>query len=431
MGRGAKPSSGEVRDLTQGGLGVVALEDGHWYEVPGALPGDQVSFVPTKRSQGKLLKVLRPGPERVDPPCRHVAACGGCPLMSLAPDAQRRFKLQWVERAVGREATWHDGAHLGSRVRARLGFETEGGRRIGYRRRKQRDLLAPDRCVILAAPLQGALEWLREELLPLLQGQGELSLALGEGRRPVLRVESASPQPEGVYTRLSGRIENGALAGASVLVGGATQPAVLGDPDPRLVTGAGGMLRLPSGGFSQARDDLNPRLQELVLQGCLGDRPEAKPLQVLELYAGAGNFSIPLAKAGASVVAVEQDPGLVAYGRRNEAAVRTGGAFAGQVVFSEGDAALLPKSLLRKLQDGAFSVLLLDPPRAGALEALKALPLHAVSTVVMVSCNPATLAKDMGFLRDAGFSVEEAHAVDMFPHTAHVESVVRLGRPVL
>ena len=139
--------------------------------------------------------------------------------------------------------------------------------------------------------------------------------------------------------------------------------------------------------------------------------------RVLDLFCGLGNFTLPLARRAGAVVGVEGDAGLVARARDN--AAHNGLA---NVHFHAAD---LAKDLSGEpWMKAGFDKLLLDPPRAGAAEVLAQLPLKGIDRIVYVSCHPGSLARDAGFLvRERGYTLKAAGAMDMFPHTAHVESI--------
>ncbi|MEO1172785.1 MAG: hypothetical protein AAFX94_12165, partial [Myxococcota bacterium] len=169
-------------------------------------------------------------------------------------------------------------------------------------------------------------------------------------------------------------------------------------------------LRFEPGLFTQAFPEVNDSMVELVQKLV---RPR-DGVRVLELHAGVGNFTVPLARAGASVVAVEEVRRSAVLNRRN--AVAAGVAVEAR---AQKDVDAL---------DGSYDVLLLDPPRIGARAVAEQIDRCPVSTIVYVSCDPATLARDAAILQGKGYGVESLHVLDMFPQTPHVESVMVLKR---
>jgi 23S rRNA (uracil1939-C5)-methyltransferase len=405
--------SGYVRDIARGGEAVVATDQGVVL-APLAVPGEEVEVDRIERrggvERGRLARVRAPSHHRVEAPCERAEACGGCPLMTLSIGEQRRFKAGWVAEAVG----WTEvpmrapSPDLAYRRRARLAFQaTSAGARLGYRGHRSRHVVDVPTCPVLAPVLDDALERVRRELAPHLVGRGELRLTVGTGGRPVVSLSSAEPQPPALYS--AARELVGAFAGVALYLGGATTPAVFGDPAEELEGPGGDLLRGPAGAFSQANDAVNEALVETVVQ-----LAEPAGRTVVELYAGMGNLTVPLARRAARVVAVERDP---AAARAAEENLRRAGLTA-EVRAGEAEAEPLPKA----------DVLVLDPPRTGARDALGRALGTGAERIVYVSCDPVTLGRDVATLRDAGYEVDHAMAFDMFPHTAHVEAVVRLRR---
>jgi 23S rRNA (uracil1939-C5)-methyltransferase len=226
-------------------------------------------------------------------------------------------------------------------------------------------------------------------------------------------VLTRAPQPEAVYRAARALVDEGAFAGVSLRIGEATRPAVADAGDCRqhaLGHDAVPMLA-PVHAFAQANAAANALLVARV-----AELAEPDGARVLELFAGHGNLTVALATARA-LTALELDRDAVAALRENLSAR---GHTHVQVV--EADASRLPRD--------AFDVVVLDPPREGAREALAVLSTRAPAPerIVYVSCDPSTLARDLGLLAAAGYRPDAASVVDMFPQTAHLESLVRLRK---
>jgi 23S rRNA (uracil1939-C5)-methyltransferase len=294
---------------------------------------------------------------------------------------------------------------LGYRRRARLHVERG---RIGWRVRRSDRLLDVERCLVLDDVLSAALAAIRAEVLPLLAGSGELRLAHG-GSLAVAALEMDDPQPPEVYRACEGLVPR--LAGVGLDAGRTGTFATFGDPRERTTAADGLPLEGTVGGFSQAHDEINTRLAAAVVE--LAAPAGAR---VLELYAGTGNLSVMLAPAASSFVAVEEDRAASESLRRNLTA--RGIAHAKVIA---GDAA-------SEGGGGAIDVIVLDPPRTGAKDALAAIAARRPQRIVYVSCDTATLGRDLARLRDLGFITDRALAFEMFPQTSHVETVVRLQR---
>ncbi|MCA9530913.1 MAG: class I SAM-dependent RNA methyltransferase [Myxococcales bacterium] len=415
---------------------------------PLALPEERVVLGAVRRSgralRGRVVRVEASSPERVPPVCAHVEACGGCPLMVASRALERDFKLGRLrqalaralvagpEGAAAREAPidgsmpaaalpvgWHEGpATEAYRRRARLAFDArgagaEGGApRLGYRRRRGNTLVDVERCPVLAPPLDDAWQAIRALLRGVLAGHGEIGLALVDRERVSVHIRAAEPQPPAAYAACEALLEQASVAGVSLSVLDAP-PATWGDgvervPSDRLEAP---WLEGTAGGFSQANDAVNAALVRHVVE-----LAEPAGARVLELYCGHGNLTVPLAVRARHVVAVEQSAEACRACERNlrarglTASVRCADAASG----AWGDA--------------RFDVVVLDPPRVGAADALPRIVEARPERVVYVSCDPRSLGRDLTWLGEQGYAVDRADAFDMFPHTAHVESVVRLRR---
>ena len=400
-----------MRDLARLGDAVVETQVGTVL-VPGAYPGERIELADVRKRggalRGRLVRVLVPSPDRRDAPCPHVDRCGGCPWMSLDPGRQGEIKRGFVEHAAGIEVVMHAApADLGYRRRARLAFDRG---RIGYRQRRSRAIADVPTCAVLAPALRAALGLVRAEWGGKLDGDGEIALAIGEGARAVVALRSDTPQPPAVYEGARALAARGEIAGVSIRAGGASVDARFGDPREQTLGLDAAPLWGSVFGFSQAQDVVNAALVTTVLA-----LAEPVGARVLELYAGHGNLTVALAAQATEVIAVEADPDAAEACRRNladrglRAKVITGDAAA--------HAAGAP-----------VDAVVLDPPRTGARDALEGIVGRSPERIVYVSCDTATLARDVAELRRARYIPDRAHAFDMFPHTAHVEAVVRLMR---
>jgi len=411
---------GRVRDIVQSGEAVLESEHGVVF-VRGALRGERVlvSLDPKAKRplRARLLSVLEPAPERT-PVCPHVQRCGGCPLMHASLAEQRALKLGFLQSALKKagaptelEVT-HTVAEevLGYRRRARLAVK--GGRAplLGYRRERSHDLVDVDSCSVLHPALAGALEPLRTLLAPHVAGQGELSLALGKGGRPVLVARLSEAQPPALYGACDRMHADGHFAGIALYAAGASMPASFGDASEWSEGADGEPLEGSLGGFSQAHAAVNRALVERVRTLC---QPTERRL--MELFAGHGNFTIALAREALQYTAVEQDRQATLALRRN----LERRALKAKVVEADALAYAIPSQL---------DVALLDPPRAGAPGLLGRLAQKKVARIVYVSCDPQTLARDLTEVLPLGYRLTWAEAFEMFPQTADLESVVRLER---
>lgn len=431
----AEPETGTVAGLNHDGAGVVRGAKAAF--VPGSLPGEQIRFVRRQRHRqyddAELLEVLVPAADRVAPRCAHFGVCGGCALQHLAPEAQLAAKQGELAEALQRIGNvapeeWFAplaGPRWAYRRRARLGakYVPKRGRvLVGFRERAKPYVAALTRCEILAAPVDGLIEPLSELLTGMQAREAvpQIEVAVADAATAlVFRV--LEPLGEADLARLR-EFERYRAVHVFLQPGGLDSVAPLTSPAPRLAYALprfGLELEFEPIDFIQVNGLLNRELvgRAVDLLGCgPGDH-------VLDLFCGLGNFTLPIARSGASVFGVEGDAGLVARARRN--AERNG---LGEVRFAAANLAA-PEAGAPWLA-GPCSHVLLDPPRAGALEMLPAVAALAPARIVYVSCHPGSLARDLGVLcGEHGYRLRGAGVIDMFPHTTHVESIALLERP--
>ena len=409
---------GNVRAIGRGGDAVVVTSNGVVL-VRGALPGDRIELTLTSSKRGaareRLVRLLRASEERREPRCADAARCGGCPLMIAGPSLQRDIKQGFLRDACrglpGGEDTpieWvASSLEFGYRRRARLAWHRDT---IGYRQLHSKRVTDIVECGVLVEPLRHGWDEVRDCVAPLLRGSGEIQLQLTGGDRVVVDLHANDDQAPQLFEACDALCKRPVIAGVTLRTRDAGRPASWGETDVTIPMEEGGTLEGPAGAFSQANDGVNTRLVEAVVE--LAD-PEG--LRVLELHCGVGNFTVGLAAHAKTLVAVEQDPRAVEACQRN---LKRRGLRARVAV---GDANLPPK--------GHYDVLVLDPPRQGAkalFEQNDVLP--GPKRVIYVSCDTATLARDLQLATAKGYRIDRLIGFDMFPQTAHLESLVRLVR---
>ncbi|MCP5328767.1 MAG: 23S rRNA (uracil(1939)-C(5))-methyltransferase RlmD [Steroidobacteraceae bacterium] len=432
----AEPETGTVAGLNHDGAGVVRGAKAAF--VPGALPGEEVRFVRRRRHRqhddAELLEVLRPSADRVEPRCAHFGVCGGCALQHMAPDAQLAAKQGELAEALQRigQVTpdeWFAplaGPRWAYRRRARLGARYVIQRErvlVGFRERQKPYVAALARCEILAAPVGTLIEPLGQLLTGMAAREAipQIEVAVGDAATAlVFRVLAALPP--GDLEALRG-FERQHGVHVFLQPGGLDTVQPLTPPGPRLTYSLpefGLELEFQPADFIQVNGELNRALVERALQllDCgPGDR-------VLDLFCGLGNFTLPIARRGATVLGVEGDAGLVARARQNAERAGLGGASFVAANLAQ------PEAATAAWLAGPWTHVLLDPPRAGALEMLPAAAALRPGRIVYVSCHPGSLARDLGILcGEHGYRLRGAGVVDMFPHTTHVESIAVLERP--
>lgn len=426
--------SAQVTALSHDGRGVARLK-GKTVFIEDALPGEEVTyrFLRQRRDfdEAQTVEIIHAAPERVTPRCAQYGVCGGCMLQHLNPDAQvaakQRVLMDNLQRIGGAapESILSPllGPVWGYRRRARLSVHSDGpGRvRVGFMERHRPYVTATERCHVLD-PKAGELITPLGELigsLSIATRLPQIEVAVGDSATVLLmRVLSpVSEQDKGKLavfeTRHGVHIELQAQAGGpGVPLAG--KPARL---QYRLIEPDIAIDFLPMD-FIQVNGEVNRKLVQLALRE-LDPQPGDS---VLDLFSGLGNFSLPLARLAASVTGVEGELGLVQRARAN--AERNGLRNAG---FEHAD-------LFAGAQPGAwagrkYSHILLDPPRAGAREVIGLFPRFEAVKLVYVSCHSATLARDAKTLVEGqGWRLTRAGVLDMFPHTAHVESIAVFER---
>ncbi len=407
--------AGRVRAVGRGGDAVIETGEGIVL-APGGLPGEQVELELTRArrgaARGRIIRLLERAQERREPPCAVADRCGGCPLMIAEMSLQRRIKESFLREACeglpgasDSELVWVAAPEeLGYRRRARLAWF---GQTFGYRQRHSARVVDIARCIVLAQPLQRAWDATREHLRTSIGGQGEIQLSLSDAVVVVELRTSDEQRPE-LFDACGQLSQTLGIGGVSLRSSDTGKPAVWGEAMVGARAHDESSLWGPAGSFSQANDRINQMLVEHVVA-----LAEPAGMRVLELHCGIGNFTVALAEAAGTLVAVEQDASAVDACRANLAARRL------QARVVEGNANRPPK--------GRYDVVVLDPPRQGAKDLFEeADHWRGTRRIVYVSCDTATLGRDLRLARDRGYRIDRMIAFDMFPQTAHLESLVRL-----
>lgn len=419
-----------INGLTHDGRGVGRHESKAVF-VTGALVGERVLAQQTGKNrnfdEARVTAILEPSPDRIEPRCPHFGVCSGCVLQHLSTDKQIEAKQQvlldnlqrighvtpakvmpvlstqaWSYRRKGRFSVRY--------------VEKKGGVLVGFREQDPRFVAQLNHChtavpavAALINPLSeliGGLSARRDiPQVEFIQGDGPVALVfrhLSALEAPDLSMLSAFGerhdvqiflQPGGVHTVHPIRADY--------------PPLNFG------LAGSGINLQFKPLDFIQ----VNAAMNELMIDRALQLLQPSPSDIVLDLFCGLGNFTLPLAKTVSEAIGVEGDAGLVERAREN--ARRNG---IDNAVFFAADLSKDISAQLWKTQ--RFNKLLLDPPRAGALDVLKQLDLNGVERIVYVSCHPASLARDAAYLvQERGYRLLQAGAMDMFPQTAHVESI--------
>lgn len=395
----------EIERLLPGGVGLAHAE-GLTLFVSLAAPGD-VLRIRIDRTQGRvgfasLVEIIKPSPVRVEPPCPYFGRCGGCDFQQLTYEAQLEAKVEIIRDCLHRiarmEAPPSEIPITPSanqwRYRARAMWQVDAqARLLGYFERGSNRVCDVEYCAVLVPELQETLEQvrnaIRSETPPLLR---DIEAVVGDGG------VSVAPEIAGFKTQIVSRV-----------IGNET-------------------YHFSADSFFQINQEL---LEALIAEALRDDEGTL----AIDLYCGVGLFTLPLARRFERVVGVEGNPHAGEFARRNLEFAKLGSSSTvtdGVERGSLGSAEIVTARVGDWLKQhsrafGPVDFLLLDPPRSGCENAVIAgiLALRP-RKIAYVSCDPATLARDLKKLLDGGYTLDSIVAFDMFPQTHHVETVVRL-----
>ncbi|MGH9487931.1 MAG: class I SAM-dependent RNA methyltransferase [Terriglobales bacterium] len=367
-----------IEKLIQGGDGLARLPPGSSGRrqvvfVPFTLPGERVR-VALEGRRARLLQILEASPHRIAPACEYFGRCGGCQVQHTTPEHQcalkREILLETLQRTGG--VVWKGEVQLHAAepwaYRNRIRVQAVPGAGVGYYEAGSHRVLPISHCPIASPALNG--------------GLGKLA---------------ATPPPERMEIGLTVDNHDGGLESDA----------------PLFFEVAGRNYRVSPGAFFQA----NRFLADSLVQGVTGGESGRT---AVDLFSGVGLFALPLAEAFARLEAVESHPIAVRDLRHNLAPVRTAAVTI---------AALPALDYLRQRGGGTVDLLVADPPRAGLGPALSAaIAALAPDRLHLVSCDPATLGRDLRPLLASGYAIVELHLFDLFPQTAQIESIVKLTR---
>lgn len=430
------PREINIESVAHDGRGVGRGEDGKVVFVDFALPGERVRYVPVMNRKsylfGTTIEVLEASEHRIEPKCAVFGDCGGCVLQHLDENVQIQYKQQQLLENfkkigdVQPDALLEPmtGAHWGYRRRARLGAKfvpKKGGMIIGFRERNTSYIQPTDKCEVLYPEVSALFPDLRSTLeqtscndkIP----QVEISVSDNAIVMIVRHLETFIQSDLDLLTDFAKRNDVQVFLQPGNLK--SVHPLYPAKPDALYYDFPDFDIRvefLPTD-FIQVNGGINQQLVAKTIE--LLDVQQDD--RVLDLFCGVGNFTLPLARRSNHVVGVEGDQALVNRAIHNRQLNKLD-----NLEFHFGD---LFKEDMSSSSHGdwleqKFDKILLDPPRSGAAEMIKRLPEFEASKVVYVSCGPATLARDAGVMvNQHGYRMTYAGVIDMFPHTAHVESI--------
>lgn len=430
---------GIIESLDHEARGIARL-DGKTVFVDAALPGEIVEYASFRRKPsyelGHLVNVLKPSTARVEPKCPHFGICGGCSMQHMEPSAQVAAKQRVLE-----DSLWHvgrvrpetilppiQGAPWAYRHRARLAvrqISKKGGMLVGFHEWRSSFIADMQSCPILPPHVS-------ELLMPLRELFGALSIA---DRLPHIEIsvgESCTALVLRILEPLKGRDEH-CLRDFADHYGVVIYLQPKGpDSAYRFHPSAGPRLSYTLPEFDLELDfrptdftQVNHAVNRVLVRRALRLLDPLPGDRIADMFCGLGNFTLPIARSGATVVGIEGSEGLVQRGRENALA----NGLAAQVEFGVANLFECSEASLEAL--GRFDKMLIDPPRDGAHELVKAIAeKDGPQRIVYVSCNPSTLARDAAVLvAGKGYRFVSAGAVNMFPQTSHIESIAVFERP--
>jgi 23S rRNA (uracil1939-C5)-methyltransferase len=438
-----------IASLDQEGRGIARV-DGKAVFVEGALPGETVRAVTLKRKAhyevARAESIVVPSAARVVPRCPHFGVCGGCTLQHCDVGVQVAAKQRALE-----DALWHiarvraalilpaiHGPSWGYRNRARLSVRhvpKKGGVLVGFHERKSSFVADMTSCAVLPPKISALLPELRalvgamsvRDRLPQIEvAVGDVAPAPGQVAASdavhalVLRILAPlAPEDE----RRLGAFASQHGVQFYLQTGGPETVTPFPPPEPAL------RYELPEFGlvfpYSPTEfTQVNPAINRVLVRRAIGLLDPKPGERIADFYCGLGNFTLPIARRGAEAIGVEGSATLVRRAERNAAL----NGLAARATFRTMDLFAVTAESVEALQP--FAKALVDPPREGAIALVKALPPDGgPSRIVYVSCSPATLARDAAVLvHERGYALAAAGVVNMFPHTAHVESVALFER---
>ncbi|MBS4098314.1 MAG: 23S rRNA (uracil(1939)-C(5))-methyltransferase RlmD [Sulfuricella sp.] len=421
-----------IESLDHEGRGVAHV-DGKAVFIEGALPGEVVEYVIFKKKdsydQANATRIVKPSFLRTSPKCRYFGVCGGCSMQHLEADAQVAAKQRVLE-----DNLWHIGkvkpqailpAIYGQaweyRHRARLSVRyvhKKGGVLIGFHEKRSSFVVDMSSCEILPARISALIDPLRELVgaLSIRERLPQFEIAMGQNVDVMVirNLDALTAEDEKLLKTFA---ERHAIQFFLQPKGPETVHPFHPLDAPELtytLPEFDVVMPFHPTEFTQ----VNPAINRMLVRRALALLDPQPGERVADLFCGLGNFTLPIARQGAQVLGVEGSEMLVRRARSNA----EGNGLADRASFQVANLFETTEASLAEL--GRFDKMLIDPPRDGAIEVVKSLGENAPRRIVYVSCNPSTLARDASVLVfTQGYQLKAAGVVNMFPHTAHVESI--------
>jgi 23S rRNA (uracil1939-C5)-methyltransferase len=408
----------EVNAMTFGPYAVARL-DGLTVMVPNAAPGDrlEVRIASQRRdfSIANIERVIEPGPDRRETPCPFLPRCGGCDWQHLAYPAQLRAKADLIAAGLRRAHIEVNSENLiepapeefGYRSRIRLKVGRDG--KLGFYKFGSNALVEIDHCMVASSGLK-----LPNALASGLWRNLDEIEVVESGAREVITAMMRKPASLAEVGKAREIYEHDATIQGIILRSGRVRE-VIGDPAISINVEGGLDLTVDADLFSQVNHAQNRKLIATVMEMSAIEAG----MKVLDIFCGAGNMSLPAARRGAIVNGIDADGLAIAAAAKN--VQRLGFA---DTSFVTGKATAALNFLIRAKYRP--QVVILDPPRTGAAELMDPIVKMHPRSIIYVSCDVSTLARDLRTLTDAGYSAQRIRAFDFFPNTHHAEIAAHL-----
>jgi 23S rRNA (uracil1939-C5)-methyltransferase len=407
----------EINAMTFGPYGVGRI-DGKSVMVPQAVPGDLLEVVVTSERRdyaiARIDRIIRPAANRRATPCEYLPRCGGCDWQQIDYPAQVALKAQLIaaefRHVLGLELDADglvESAPAEFAYRSRTRFQTAAGGRVGFHEAGSNSMVDISRCIVAAMPdrvptaLAAALGRRCAEIEVVSDRDGEVQIA-----------SLAKPAGNAEVARARQVLRTDGMIRGIVLRGGGAR-AVVGDAKISFELEPECVIEIDADLFSQVNRAQNLRLVATVI--AMADVRDGTA--VLDLFCGAGNFSLPLARRGARVTGVDADALAIAGAQHN--AARMG--------FSQAQFIAMKAAETARFFERAHyrpELVIIDPPRSGALELMAAVARLRPRAVIYVSCDTTTLVRDLQSLCASGYEIDRVRAFDFFPNTHHAEVAV-------
>jgi 23S rRNA (uracil1939-C5)-methyltransferase len=449
-----------IEKIIPNGFGMGRTTEGKIVLVRYVLPGEKVEVRPTRQkkqySEAELVSILEPAPERCEPACDLYGKCGGCDLQHTDASFQLQLKMAMLSENLIREGLdaiavktmlqplFPSPKNLGYRQRIHL--QVNGSGKVGFYHMGTHTIISTTHCPIAHPSINFTLDHIHvsRSLGKLLKLTHSLELLYnpGSGKTIILFHFSRSPRPADrilaeTVQQEANNIEyilfheetHGYFWNKNGFTRPLTPPLLQLDV-PKETTGLHDLtLAWEAGGFSQVNIEQNLHMVNFILQKA---RPEPHQ-RILDLYCGMGNFSLPLSLYAHEVVGIDGQGSAIRSAKRNTETNQeklTKESLPNPLLLNNYfEKASVPAWVKKHVLSGKkFDFVLLDPPRQGAPEIMALLPEFGAKRIVYISCNPATLARDLKILQTAGYQANLMQPFDMFPQTHHLETVTFLER---